>query len=316
MKMSGYERKEKIENEEFEVIPIDFYEDICRNGVIGESLMCSENASPVYIRYGSFFRDDFVRAETERLHIHNYYELSVAINGEFAVNINNTIYKLNNGDIVIFRPGEPHFHTSTKIGDIEFLEIDIEKDFLHGVQGGDVILKCFEKRKFCEKNIILAENNMSNIVQKAMRKLISHLNTGKDNKMLIYSYFIQFMYAVNDAFGQQSSDVSDRSIPDVLYSATEYIRKNLTSVQNLAEISKYLGVSVSYLCRIFKSYLKMTPREYIVSHRIEYAKVLLVNSDRSVLQVCYDSGFNDYSSFITLFKRKVGTTPLAYRRSF
>ncbi|MBQ4526468.1 MAG: helix-turn-helix transcriptional regulator [Clostridia bacterium] len=301
----------------YKELSLDFKEDICREQVIGETLLCTgTDAKPIYIRYNSLFKDNYMLAENEEIHTHNYYELTMVLRGEFAVNINNNIYQINPGDIVAFRPGEPHFHTNTQIGDLEYLEINIAKDTFENIPGGNILLRCFKERQFCEKNITSTENNMSNVVTKSVRKLISHLNTGKDNQLLIYSYFIQFMYAVNDAFGQQTSGISDRYIPDILYAAIDYIRRNLTTVQNLNEISQHLGISVSYLCRIFKSHLEMTPHEYIISHRIEYAKALLANSDMNISQVCYESGFNDYSSFISLFRKKVGITPLAYRKSF
>jgi len=295
---------------------MNYAADICREEIISEMLLCcGEFSNPVYIRYSSRYKETNPKPISKYLHIHDYYELVMVIDGDQAMNIDNSIYMLNPGDIIVMRPGEPHYFTNIKPGESIILEIDISKEYLDSVYGGEGISKCFNSRKFCEKNIISPNSEQINSIMKSARKLISYLNSGKENQLLIYSHFIQYMYAVNDAFDQQSSDTIDKNIPDILYSATDYIRRNLTTVQNLNEISEYVGASVSYLCRIFKSYLKMSAHEYIISHRLEYAKALLTNSDMNVSQVCHKVGFKDYSGFIALFRKKVGMTPLSYKKN-
>ena len=57
----------------------------------------------------------------------------------------------------------------------------------------------------------------------------------------------------------------------------------------------------------------MTIKEYCNNLKLEDARKLLAETNFSVTEIAYDSGFNDVSYFISLFKEKYGTSPLKFR---
>lgn len=58
-------------------------------------------------------------------------------------------------------------------------------------------------------------------------------------------------------------------------------------------------------------------RNYINSYRIEEAKKILINeSDKNILTICYDVGFNSKSTFNTCFKKYTGKTPSEFRQEY
>lgn len=302
-------------NDKHTFIPVDFNKDMCNETVSGANIVChSKDSKPIYIRHTVHFKDYFNNA-TSKLHYHDYHELVFILNGNFAMNVNGQIYKINIGDTMITRNGEPHFVTNIDIGNLDILEINIPCDAFDGLVGGDELMSCFTERKFCEQNIISPDFDKKDLLIKAAKKLTSVIGNGKYGQMLVYSYFIQFMTIVNNVFNQSSNPKLDKSFPDTVYDALSYIKSNLSTVKNLEEISDHLGVSVSYLCRTFKTHIGVSPHEYILAHRIEYAKNLLSNTDKNVMQICYDVGFNDYSGFIHAFRKRVGVTPLKYKKN-
>jgi len=84
--------------------------------------------------------------------------------------------------------------------------------------------------------------------------------------------------------------------------------------QRLDDLAQHAGVSAGYLCRRFRAYTGKTVFEYLLDRRIQAAMLLLRNSDRKVLAVAMDTGFNDFAYFSRAFKRVLGCTPSAYRR--
>ena len=94
----------------------------------------------------------------------------------------------------------------------------------------------------------------------------------------------------------------------------EYIEENLADDLVLAQLAKVAGLSPFHFARAFKESLGLPPRRYVTSRRIEKAKALLAQPDRSVTQVGAQLGFGDTSSFSTAFRQHTGTTPTAYRR--
>ena len=102
---------------------------------------------------------------------------------------------------------------------------------------------------------------------------------------------------------------SDNEYNLILQFLSEYYAS--TSLQELA---KHFGRSKSHISHLFKKNCGMSIRAYCNNLKLESAKSLLLNTDFSVTEIAFDSGFNDTSYFIHLFKEKFGVSPLQYKQ--
>jgi AraC-like DNA-binding protein len=82
----------------------------------------------------------------------------------------------------------------------------------------------------------------------------------------------------------------------------------------LRTLARRIGVSVTYLCRIYKAYTGKTVISYLVERRIQAAIWKLREGDEKIISIAFSCGFNDVAYFNRTFKRIVGQTPSAYRR--
>lgn len=94
-----------------------------------------------------------------------------------------------------------------------------------------------------------------------------------------------------------------------------YIHKNFRKTISISEIAAVAGYSECYFMSMFKKITGYTFVEYLNIIRIENARKLLVESDMSVSEIAWQSGFNNLSYFIRLFKKKFDCSPLKYRNS-
>ena len=94
----------------------------------------------------------------------------------------------------------------------------------------------------------------------------------------------------------------------------EYIDRNYAEPLTLQVLADVGHGSPYHLHRTFKRVLGMTPVAYIHRKRIEQAKQLLLSSDMPVTEIGPSVGLPNLSYFITLFKKKTGCTPTAYRQ--
>jgi AraC-like DNA-binding protein len=69
------------------------------------------------------------------------------------------------------------------------------------------------------------------------------------------------------------------------------------------------GRSLSTFHRDFKRYNDITPKQYLLDLKLEYACDQLKNSDKPVSEISYDIGYENVSHFIKAFKKKYNTTP-------
>lgn len=96
--------------------------------------------------------------------------------------------------------------------------------------------------------------------------------------------------------------------------AIEYIKANFQRKVTVNELCKNLFLSKFYFIKLFRGYTGVTPYEYLLNYRVNQAKYLLRNTEKSVSEICFDCGFEDTSNFIRTFKKIAGFTPLQFRK--
>ncbi|HEX9757750.1 MAG TPA: AraC family transcriptional regulator [Nitrospiria bacterium] len=84
----------------------------------------------------------------------------------------------------------------------------------------------------------------------------------------------------------------------------------------LGEIANRFGYHPDYLSRKFKQELGVPFQEYLFEIRIQKAKHLLLQSEKSVKEISYDTGFCRPEFFSRVFKRMSGLSPIRYRVNF
>jgi two-component system response regulator YesN len=101
---------------------------------------------------------------------------------------------------------------------------------------------------------------------------------------------------------------------DRLRPAVEFIQKHYREKITLEEIARAAHLSVSRLCHLFRERMRLTIFDYLTDLRISRARSLLISTDRTCLEICYDSGFNNLSYFNRTFKQHTGMSPTQFRR--
>ncbi len=79
-------------------------------------------------------------------------------------------------------------------------------------------------------------------------------------------------------------------------------------------LARHFGVSVSYLEHEFKKYTNRSVYDYILYRRVMLAKKLIPGCS-SLNAISEQCGFENYSNFMRLFYKYVGTSPNAYKKS-
>ena len=99
------------------------------------------------------------------------------------------------------------------------------------------------------------------------------------------------------------------------------IKKSLDHMQThynqkitLERLGKITGLSPNYYHKLFKEAAQITPAEYLIQIRLNIAKTRLIKEMTPVAQIALSCGFENSSYFYDLFKKRIGITPLQYRK--
>ena len=145
-------------------------------------------------------------------------------------------------------------------------------------------------------------------------KILDHHQLTVTNELLRTSVLYEIIaLLVNSNTASRKQAQSYDYAQDVYISAAlEYIHHNLARAQ-VADIADYIGISRSYLTRIFKDKLRTSPKEYILNCRLSEASKLLRSTDRSIQEIAEAVGYTNPFSFSQGFKNVFGISPRHYR---
>ncbi|TDF90595.1 response regulator transcription factor [Paenibacillus piri] len=102
---------------------------------------------------------------------------------------------------------------------------------------------------------------------------------------------------------------------DIIQKAMEYIQRNYKNDVSLQDVSDIVGVTNSYISRLFKEECRMGFTEYLNHVRVEHAKHYIEHGELKLKEIVSHVGFNNYNYFFKVFKEMTGMTPLEYEQT-
>lgn len=100
----------------------------------------------------------------------------------------------------------------------------------------------------------------------------------------------------------------------VVAEAARFLVSHSREPIRLGDVADHVGYSPFYLARSFEQYLGMPPGRFLLTHRFQHAKALLLAGSARVTDVCFEAGFASLGSFTTRFTHLVGSTPTEFRQ--
>ena len=113
---------------------------------------------------------------------------------------------------------------------------------------------------------------------------------------------------------QHFSEPAREAVP-LVERSLGYIHEHYARDFDIDELARQVAVSPSYLFRLFKKKMDLTPMHYRTMVRIDKAKLLLADEQLTVDSVAERVGFDDPKYFARVFRDLTGATPSSYRRS-
>ncbi len=124
-------------------------------------------------------------------------------------------------------------------------------------------------------------------------------------------WFMDKMRGVVTMMARSSEDHTN----DLIRQAQEYIDSHFHRDMSLDDISRELNISPYYFSKLFKEETGENFVEYVTGRRMDRAKALLKNSDRSIKDICAEVGYSDPNYFSRIFRKYQGVSPTEYKEN-
>ncbi|WP_339203899.1 response regulator [Paenibacillus sp. FSL K6-3182] len=113
----------------------------------------------------------------------------------------------------------------------------------------------------------------------------------------------------NESFCETNLEATSKAIDEVV----RIIENEYQTDLSLELLSERVYLSPSYLSHLFKKQKGISLNKFMTVHRMEKAKELLITTNRKIIDIGQDVGYNNFSYFSSLFKNHFGRTPSKYR---
>lgn len=239
-------------------------------------------------------------------HWHNFWEIELILDGCGSQNLNGQKYELKRGNIYMLSPTDFHqlsHRTPIHIISIKFNESSLTEQMLQTLLS-------------ISRNMVvyLNENELIKII-----KLLDIINEECTHNR---QYKAECLRNIMEYFLLQLIRYFNLNISEKLNSSTDHIKKAILYLNmhfrespSLKKIANVVNLHPNYFSNLFHKTTGQSYIQYIITLKINYAKMLLWTSDFTIIDICNACGFNSISNFAKAFKESTGMSPSSYRNS-
>lgn len=253
------------------------------------------------------------------IHFHPEFELNYIANAKGAKRIvGDHMMEIDDLELVMVGPNLYHGWEDHKIGKSIIHEITIQfpRDlFGNGMLDKNLLKPIKELFQHAQRGISFSKQTIKQVEDKIislsqkrgfdsfieLQSLLYDLAISRDQKLL-----------TNISF-QRTSDFHNSDRIEKVYN---YVKTNFHKKIKLEEAAELLNMSVVSFTRLIKQRTGKSFIDFVNEMRLGYATRLLIETSKSVGEICFECGFNNISNFNRIFKKKQGVTPSEFRNSF
>ncbi len=248
------------------------------------------------------------------VHYHSAYEINLVMRSHGQRIVGDSCEEFGDLDLVFIGPNIPHAWK----GEIEqgnhVITIQFSADVLN--------LPILEKRLFAPIKQLLHESvyglcYTGSDCQRIADRIVHITQTQGFQSVLD---FFSILYGLSNcrhynlvSNKYDSAEVVRTTKSRRIAKVLAYLEDNYYDTIKLGDVAAITSMSDSAFSHFFKKKTNMSFVEYLNNFRVAKACEQLVDTSKTVAEICYTTGFNNMSNFIRIFKRNKGQTPNEYR---
>ena len=231
--------------------------------------------------------------------LYTKYRICFAMEGEALWEIEDRVYSIQPGDIIFLNIGQKRQFNAFSENGFKLFAISLQRNAFSGQHHFMYFLDRIK--------------NHGNVFQNpTLLALLQEISDAWETKHplryeLASAKLTEFFIKAEQAENYILKPVSEghRKMQEIM----DYIDANIAKDVSLHSVAEKAGMTESTLSRQFSAINGISFKQYIIEKKIQRAVHLLQTTDRKMVDIALESGFDSVSGFYSAFKKKTGTTP-------
>lgn len=262
------------------------------------------------------------------LHTHDSIQINYIYSGSARHMVHDNVCDVVHGDIFVIPPFVPHLLSPAEQAAAEIIEFEFLPSFINPAFDRVTTSEAFWDFAYIEpflveENLVKPRLNLAGKIQIEVENLLNEALRENELRrpgfeLLIKSLLLKLLVIVGRELTEDLTDSKTRPLfdrhRDAIKGAINYIEEHFTENLTIDSVAKMFMLSPSFFGYLFKNLTSKTFTEYLKNLRIAKAAEMLKTSDKKVIEICYESGFNNLNHFNRTFKQSIGVSPGTYRK--
>ena len=259
-----------------------------------------------------------------RLNRHDFFELIYLCSGKAVCQIQDRVFSLESGDLVVVDSTVYHRLTARSRKRIKVVALVFRPELI-GTIGPNTdtaeYLKPFYHHRSNFPHVVPAGTDVPAEVFKLIKRMHAQLPASSDLARLVVKTCLKMILVLlrnhyaEFLKGEETFDRRQRAIQRFC-PVFEFIEQHYPNRIRLQDVAAKVNMSRTQFNRVFKQVTGQSFVPFMNHFRIAKAQALLQTTDNPVSEVAYQSGFCNQSYFSTVFRKALHLTPFAYRQQF
>lgn len=246
-------------------------------------------------------------------HSHQDHEILFITSGEVELALPSKTIQAKKGDLV-FLSNYESYHTRLIRGPYKRYMLSISSEII-ALQSIDPVLLAILRNHPAEFNHCVRVRDVS-CFQSIFSAMVSEYNSRfrkPYTKELQRSLVIEFLIRSYRTQNRSALFMLNTNMRDRILSMQDYIDKNFRTDLRIHVLCEDLHINPSHFSRMFKTYVGMSPKQYLTFVRMDHVRTALSSTNRSITNIAMENGFIDINNFTRTFRKTFGLTPSQYR---
>lgn len=263
--------------------------------------LIKDDSCEMNVRNAGVYR--FAKGYQFQQHKHMEYEINHISSGQAIMYIEGKKTVIPQGRCIVIPPYKKHSFETAKTGcKITQLEMSMETKNHKGFLLDQQEKQNFYILKDCEDIIPLIER-IARLHRKEKNEYFSVLQ-----KLSVVELMVTLQYHMEEIDRNYSHTIKDK-----MQRILTYIKEHYEEEISLEEVAKREGISSRYLRKYFSEVMGISCIRYITKLRMERAKKLLWETNKNIITIAGEIGYENPQYFSRVFKKEEGITPKEYR---